>query len=73
MPADEDGNDGRGPYVDELDLQHTEGLLGAIAALKELRTLRRKGCTRADTGELKPLAVWYVDGTRPVPFLETGL
>lgn len=67
MPDDEDGDDGRGPYVDELDLQHREGLLGAIAALKELHTPRPKGCTRADTGELKPLAVWYVDGTGPVP------
>ncbi len=27
---------GRGPYIVELNLQHTEGLLGAIATLKEL-------------------------------------
>jgi subtilisin family serine protease len=32
----EDDADRRGPYIIELNLQHTEGLLGAIAALKDM-------------------------------------
>ncbi|MCY4725917.1 S8 family peptidase [Nocardioides sp. STR2] len=34
---------GRGPYIVELNLQHTEGLLGAIADLKELHALVADG------------------------------
>jgi subtilisin family serine protease len=39
----EDEPDGRGPYVIELNLQHIEGLPGAIAALKDLHAKFAEG------------------------------